>query len=145
MALLSSSAVVKVLHAVRNDVRKLYGMCGGEFLHRVQKSVFDTQDGFEAVQGGYQRPLEEVVERVLCRALTKDDRLRVNTRWQKSVLTDEEVAYAVGDAYHLPSLFFHLAYWMSRTVVQVNTYESPHVHRNLLDDFYAAFKRFGGF
>lgn len=86
LAVLCYEAVVKVLHARRNDLQQMYQLCGGVLRQHVSASVFDTQDAFEAVQGGYQRPLKEVILHVLYREAVKSHALRVETEWQKKEL-----------------------------------------------------------
>lgn len=132
---LCSMSVVKVCHRGKACMRALYAYCGGMVsAHRLQ-TVFDVQDGFEAVTGGRGQSLERVVLHVAGRPLGCTVGVHGDADWTLRELPSGAEAAVGASVAYLPEVFARLAHAMSRTVVQVAFVGPVVLHRNLLDDF----------
>jgi len=99
-ALLASAEPVKIFHAARQDMEVLQHTLGV-----LPGVLFDTQiaaalSGY-GEQVGYAQLVKEICDVELSKAYTR-------TAWCRRPLNDEEIRYALDDAYYLGDLYQHL-------------------------------------
>lgn len=98
--LLDSPAVVKIMHACREDLALFdhhLGICPA--------GIFDTQIAAAFVGYPYSVGYQGMVAEVLDIELEKGERM---SDWLRRPLTDEQKKYAAEDVEHLPNLYSHL-------------------------------------
>lgn len=98
--LLASEAVVKVLHAARQDVEIFFHM--GE---TIPAPLFDTQIAAMVCGFGESVGYETLVNRILDKSIDKSSRF---TDWSRRPLTEKQLTYALADVTHLRDIYRHL-------------------------------------
>lgn len=93
LELLDDPAVLKVMHAARQDVEIFYHMNG-----RIPAPLFDTQVAAMVCGFGDQVGYETLIAKLTGAQLDKTSRF---TDWAMRPLRDRQIAYALGDVTHL--------------------------------------------
>ena len=96
-ALLMDKAIIKVLHAARQDLEIFYQMCGA-----VPHNIFDTQIAAMALGFGDSTGYGALVKGRLDINLDKGARF---TDWSRRPLSEKQLNYALGDVTHLRDLY----------------------------------------
>ena len=95
--LLRNPAVVKVLHAGRQDLEIFHDLMG-----ELPKPVYDTQVAAMVCGYGEQVGYDRLVKGVLGIAIDKGQRF---TDWSRRPLSDRQLLYALDDVIHLASVY----------------------------------------
>ncbi|WP_026940603.1 ribonuclease D [Hellea balneolensis] len=96
-ALLMDEAIIKVLHAARQDMEIFYQMCGA-----VPANIFDTQIAAMALGFGDSTGYGALVKGRLDINLDKGARF---TDWSRRPLSEKQLKYAIADVTHLRDLY----------------------------------------
>ncbi len=105
-ALMRNEAVVKVLHAARQDVEIFY-IDGGV----IPRPLFDTQIASMVCGFGEQAGYETLVRKIARASLDKTSRF---TDWSRRPLTEAQARYALADVTHLRVIYEYLARELER-------------------------------
>ena len=95
--LLMNKAIIKVLHAARQDMEIFYQMCGA-----VPQNIFDTQIAAMALGFGDSTGYGALVKGRLDINLDKGARF---TDWSRRPLSEKQLNYALADVTHLRDLY----------------------------------------
>lgn len=95
--LLDDQAILKVVHAGRQDIEIFYRDTG-----RVPKPLFDTQIAAMVCGFGDQVGYETLVRKLAKAPIDKSSRF---TDWSLRPLTDKQLAYALSDVTHLRTIY----------------------------------------
>ena len=105
-ALLRNEAVVKVLHAARQDVEIFY-IDGGV----IPRPLFDTQIASMVCGFGEQAGYETLVRKIAHAKLDKTSRF---TDWSRRPLSEAQMRYALADVTHLRVIYEQLSGMLAR-------------------------------
>ena len=98
--LLLADDQIKILHAARQDIEVLYGVCG-----RAPRAVFDTQIAAAMLGLGDQIGYASLVEMVTGERLAK---AHTRTDWCQRPLSSQQIEYAVDDVRFLLDIYRYL-------------------------------------
>ncbi len=98
--LMANEAVLKVLHACRQDIEIFFHASGA-----VPTPVFDTQIAAMVCGFGESAGYETLVGKILGRSIDKSTRY---TDWSQRPLSDQQLNYALSDVTHLRDIYRHL-------------------------------------
>jgi ribonuclease D len=95
--LLDDARLLKVLHAARQDLEIFYNLSG-----RVPGPLFDTQVAAMVCGFGEAVAYDRLARKLAGAAIDKASRF---TDWSKRPLSDRQLAYALADVEHLPTIY----------------------------------------
>ncbi len=98
--LMTGSNVVKVFHAARQDIEIIYFETG-----KVPSPVFDTQVAAMVCGFGDTVSYSNLVKKVVGATVDKSSRF---TDWARRPLSEQQLAYALGDVTHLCNIYIAL-------------------------------------
>lgn len=97
---LADGALLKVLHAGRQDIEIFFHLTG-----RIPAPIFDTQIAAQVCGYGDAASYSSLVQSMVGLALDKGSRF---TDWAKRPLSDKQIAYALADVVHLREVYVKL-------------------------------------
>src|SRR5215510_7041198 len=99
-ALMADAGVVKVFHAARQDLEIIWNQA-----HLIPHPIFDTQVAAMVCGFGESVSYVNLVKQITRQDLDKTSRF---TDWSRRPLSQQQLAYALGDVTHLRDVYRHL-------------------------------------